>query len=102
MTGPNITAMILDVNSPENRGAVFSIFNLTDSLGQGFGRFVAGSLSGLFGLAAALAICSGFWIFCAALIIAVIFTFTADMARHHEHLRGVAQQMRDAARADEK
>jgi predicted MFS family arabinose efflux permease len=100
MTGPNITAMILDVNSPENRGAVFSIFNLTDSLGQGFGRFVAGSLSGLFGLTAALAISSGFWVICAALIVAVIFTFTADMARHHAHLRGVAQEMRAAAAGD--
>ena len=102
MTGPNITAMILDVNSPENRGAVFSIFNLTDSLGQGFGRFVAGSLSGFFGLTAALAICSGFWVVCAALIVAVIFTFTADMARHHEHLRGVAREMRAAAAAQGK
>jgi predicted MFS family arabinose efflux permease len=101
MTGPNITAMILDVNSPENRGAVFSIFNLTDSLGQGFGRFVAGSLSGLFGLTAALAISSGFWVFCAALIVAVIFTFTADMARHHAHLDGVAREMRAAAAATE-
>jgi predicted MFS family arabinose efflux permease len=99
MTGPNVTAMILDVNSPENRGAVFSIFNLTDSLGQGFGRFVAGSLSGLFGLTAALAICSGFWVICAALIVAVIFTFTLDMARHHERLAAVAREMSATAAA---
>jgi predicted MFS family arabinose efflux permease len=97
MTGPNVTAMIMDVNAPENRGAVFSIFNLTDSLGQGFGRFVAGSLSGLFGLTAALAICSGFWIVCAALIAAVIFTFTIDMARHHERLAETARQMSASA-----
>lgn len=99
MTGPNITAMILNVNSPENRGAVFSIFNLTDSLGTGFGRWVAGSLSGFFGLTTALAICSGFWVFCAALILAVVFTFAGDAARHHEHLRAVAVEMKASAAA---
>jgi predicted MFS family arabinose efflux permease len=99
MTGPNVTAMILDVNAPENRGAVFSIFNLTDSLGQGFGKFVAGSLSGLFGLTASLAICSGFWSICAALILVVAFTFMADMARNHEKLAAVAAEMNAAAAA---
>ena len=32
MTGPNMRTMLLDTNVPENRGAIFSIFNLTDSV----------------------------------------------------------------------
>ncbi|MCK7472029.1 MAG: hypothetical protein MZU95_15715 [Desulfomicrobium escambiense] len=45
MAGPNMRTMLLDVNPPEDRGPIFSIFNLTDSLGTGLGRWVAGMLS---------------------------------------------------------
>jgi predicted MFS family arabinose efflux permease len=44
LTGPNMKLMLMNVNVLENRGAIFSIFNLTDSLGSGFGRFVGGWL----------------------------------------------------------
>jgi predicted MFS family arabinose efflux permease len=99
MTGPNMNSMLLDVNAPESRGAVFSIFNLTDSLGMGFGRFVAGSLSGLFGLAASLAICTGFWAICGALLLVTVFTFAGDLARNRERLRATAEEMRKLAGA---
>jgi predicted MFS family arabinose efflux permease len=94
MTGPNMNSILLDVNAPESRGAVFSIFNLTDSLGTGFGQFVAGSLSGLFGLTISLAICSGFWVVCAVLLVIVVYAFVADMERNRERLRAAADEMR--------
>jgi predicted MFS family arabinose efflux permease len=97
MTGPNMNSMLLDVNAPESRGAVFSIFNLTDSLGMGFGRFVAGSLSGLLGLTASLAICSGFWAICAGLLLVTVFTFVADMEVNRERISATAEDMRKLA-----
>jgi MFS family permease len=89
-----MNSILLDVNAPESRGAVFSIFNLTDSLGTGFGQFVAGSLSGLFGLTISLAICSGFWVVCAVLLVIVVYAFVADMERNRERLRAAADEMR--------
>jgi predicted MFS family arabinose efflux permease len=97
MTGPNMNSILLDVNAPESRGAVFSIFNLTDSLGMGFGRFVAGSLSGLFGLTASLAICSGFWAICALFLFMTVLVFVGDMEGNRARLRAAADEMRQAA-----
>jgi predicted MFS family arabinose efflux permease len=97
MTGPNMNSMILDVNAPEDRGAVFSLFNLTDSLGTGFGRFVAGTLSGFLGLTAALAISSAFWVICAILLMVVVLTFVPDLERNHARLKKTAEEMRSLA-----
>ena len=37
MTGVNVRAMTVNVNSPRDRGTAFAWFNLTDDLGKGFG-----------------------------------------------------------------
>ncbi len=94
MTGPNMKTMLLDVNAPEQRGAIFSIFNLTDSLGTGLGRAVAGMLSGAVGLSLSLAICSGFWIFCAILLVVVAAFFIPDIRRLKERMEAAAEEMR--------
>jgi predicted MFS family arabinose efflux permease len=98
MTGPNMKTMLLDVNAPEQRGAIFSIFNLTDSLGTGLGRAVAGMLSGAVGLSLSLALCSGFWLFCAVLLIVVAAFFIPDIERLKSRMRQVADEMRLGAR----
>ncbi|MEI8095830.1 MAG: MFS transporter [Spirochaetales bacterium] len=94
MTGPNAKTMLLDTNPPEHRGAIFSIFNITDSLGTGFGRFVAGMLSGAFGLAMALALCSLMWVFCTVFLILAAVPFVKDIATLKTRLQAVAQEMR--------
>ena len=58
LTGPNVRIMLLDTNVPENRGAIFSIFNLTDSVGTGIGKYIAGLLSVGFGLSFAINVCT--------------------------------------------
>jgi predicted MFS family arabinose efflux permease len=98
MTGPNMKTMLLDVNAPEQRGAIFSIFNLTDSLGTGVGRGVAGLLSGAVGLSLSLAICSGFWILCVVLLFAVTVFFVPDIGRLKARMQRVADEMRFGAR----
>ncbi|HTX73469.1 MAG TPA: MFS transporter [Rectinemataceae bacterium] len=94
MTGPNMRTMLLDVNVPENRGAIFSVFNLTDSLGTGLGKFVGGLLSVSFGLGVAITSSAAFWIPCAVVLwIAGVF-FAKDIAAVHAAMENVAADMR--------
>jgi len=100
MTGPNMKTMLLDVNAPEQRGAIFSIFNLTDSVGTGIGRGIAGLLSGLIGsLALPIALCSTLWIICSVLLIVVSFHFLADVEKLRELMKSVASEMKKLAKA---
>jgi hypothetical protein len=96
MTGPNMKTMLLDVNAPEERGAIFSIFNLTDSLGTGLGRGVAGLLSGALGLAMSLAICSTLWVFCTAFLLIVSLFFVSDIESLRSRMRAAAAEMKTA------
>ena len=94
MTGPNMRTMLLDTNVPENRGAIFSIFNLTDSLGTGFGKWVAGILSVAVGLTASISICSAFWYGCAFVLFLAAAIFPLDIAKQKERLEEIAKQMK--------
>jgi MFS family permease len=86
--------MLLDVNAPEQRGAIFSIFNLTDSVGTGIGRGVAGLLSGLIGsLAVPIALCSTLWGLCAILLFIVSLYFIADVEALRASMKKVAEEM---------
>jgi predicted MFS family arabinose efflux permease len=96
MTGPNMKAMLLDVNLPEARGAIFSIFNLTDSLGTGIGRWVAGLLSATLGLSAALGISTAFWFLCGAVLFAARLIFPPDRISLHREMEAAAAEMKAA------
>jgi MFS family permease len=100
MTGPNMKTMLLDVNAPEQRGAIFSIFNLTDSVGTGIGRGVAGLLSGLIGsLAIPIAICSTLWGLCAVFLFIVSLYFLSDVASLRDAMKRVAEEMKKTVKA---
>lgn len=94
ITGPNMKTMLLDVNVPEDRGAIFSIFNLTDSLGTGLGRWVAGILSVAVGLSGSLAISASFWVICAVVLVLAVRYFARDIAALKERMAKVAVEMR--------
>ncbi|HON14361.1 MAG TPA: MFS transporter [Treponema sp.] len=94
MTGPNMRTMLLDVNVPESRGPIFSIFNLTDSLGTGFGRFVAGFLSVAFGLMASLSISVSFWIFCGIVLWFTSSIFPPDRQVLKATMSQIAEEMK--------
>lgn len=94
MTGPNMRTMLLDVNVPENRGAIFSVFNLTDSVGTGIGKFVGGMLSVSFGLGVAITVSAAFWIPCAIVLWIASYVFSKDIDTVHVALERVAQDMR--------
>ncbi|AKI96721.1 MFS transporter [Kosmotoga pacifica] len=96
MTGPNMKTMLMNVNIPENRGRIFSVFNLTDSLGTGVGKVFAGSVSATLGsLSAAMNISAFFWIPCAIVLLFAVYTLSNDVERLHRKMELVARTMGD-------
>jgi len=98
MTGPNVRTMLLDTNVPENRGAIFSVFNLTDSVGTGIGKYVAGLLSASFGLAAAMSTSAAFWVPCAILLLVAAAVFAPDIKELQRKMVEVATEMKASTR----
>jgi len=93
--------MLMNVNVPENRGAIFSIFNLTDSLGTGFGRFVGGWMVQLLTIGPALAISSLFWLPCGVLLIMLVNRFPRDVERLRGVMRKLGEEMAAKAKGAE-
>jgi predicted MFS family arabinose efflux permease len=79
ITGPNIRAIFLDVNVPENRGIMLSVANLTDVMGGGIGPLLGGILADRFGLTFVLYISIAFWIPCAFLWLPLIRAIPNDI-----------------------
>lgn len=94
ITNPNCKTMLLDVNVPENRGAIFSLFNLTDSVGTGFGKFIGGILSVSFGIDKALGISAAMWIPCSILLFVISYLFNKDIKKMGLKLQAAAEQMK--------
>ncbi|HPE69327.1 MAG TPA: MFS transporter [Thermotogota bacterium] len=91
-TGPNMKMMLLNVNRPQDRGRIFSVFNLTDSLGAGFGKFFGGTVSIALGsLAAAMKISALFWFGCAVVLLLLIPFFEGDIATLKNKMRGLGR-----------
>lgn len=93
ITGPNVKAMLLNVNTPETRGSIFSLFNLTDDLGKGFGPVIISILIAQFGRLIAFNIANFFWLACGLLLLVMIWTFPKDEAALHATLARRAKTM---------
>lgn len=93
LTGPNVKMMLMNVNVPENRGAIFSIFNLTDSLGTGVGRAVGGWLAALLTIGPAMTISSLFWLPCGIFLLVLASRFPRDVEALRQDMRNLADQM---------
>jgi MFS family permease len=92
-TGPNVKMMLLNVNEPKDRGRIFSIFNLTDSVGTGIGRFVGGSLSVALGtLGAALEVTAYFWLACGFLLMLSAWYFEIEVEALNKKMRALAME----------
>lgn len=79
--GINISSTLMDVNPPENRGTLFSIFNLTDSLGKGIGPVLGGFMAVNFGLFFTMNLATLFWIPCGLLVLSLLRFAPSEMDR---------------------
>jgi MFS family permease len=94
MTGPNVYTMLINVNPPERRGAAFSLLNLFNDLGRGFGAWVVGGLAATLGRVAAFHIANAMWILCGVALFALIFLFPREEAALQERLQELAKKKR--------
>jgi len=93
LTGPNVKFMLLNVNEPQDRGRIFSIFNLTDSLGTGVGRWIGGSFSVLLGsLGAAMRVSAYFWFGCSVFLFLLTFYFAKDVQTLEQKMVALGQE----------
>lgn len=77
--GINISSLLMDVNPPENRGTLFSIFNLTDSMGRGVGPVLGGFMALRLGLPMTMNLAVLFWIPCGLLVLLLLKFTPAEM-----------------------
>jgi MFS family permease len=78
IAGPNIRAIIINTNLPENRGAVLGVFNLADDLGKGLGPYFVGTLILLLPRVLAYNVAVLFWIPCAFFWLFMVKTMIHD------------------------
>jgi len=92
--GINISSMLMDVNPPENRGTLFSIFNLTDSLGRGVGPVLGGFLAVNFGLLSTMNLATLCWIPCGLLVLSLLKFAPREMDQLRSEMKQRAEQIK--------
>jgi len=78
ITAPNMKAVLMNVNHPNTRGMAFSIYNLADGLGRGFGPFIISFFILQFGRQWGFNIANGIWFFCGISILLMMKTYSKD------------------------
>jgi len=78
----NIRALLMNVNSPSERGQVFSFYNFFDSIGKGLGPAIGGViLASTDDYQLMVNIAVSFWLICALLFSGTIVTVENDRAK---------------------
>ena len=78
ITAPNMKAVLMNVNHPNTRGMAFSIYNLADDLGRGFGPFIISFFILQFGRKWGFNLANGIWFFCGIFILLMMKTYPKD------------------------
>lgn len=84
VTGPNIRAVLMNVNDSEVRGTCFSAFTLTDDLGKGLGPSIIVAMTAIFGRRLAYTLAFSFWWLSGLILLGLRSSLPGDMSRHGE------------------
>ncbi|WCL48533.1 MFS transporter [Leptospira sp. GIMC2001] len=88
LTGANVRAVLINVNVPKRRSAIFSLYNLTDDLGKGLGPAMSAMILAIStDRALALSISILFWIPCSLFWIIIGMNYKKDVESMHEELK---------------
>lgn len=79
VAGPNIKAILLNVNAPEHRGTVFALHNLFDGIGRGVGILIGGFMIAALGYPFTIYFSALMWIPCGLLYLAIYWTINKDL-----------------------
>jgi len=90
MTAPNIYTMLINVNPPERRGAAFSLLNLFNDLGRGFGAWVVGGMAATLGRVTAFHVANLMWLGCGLALLALVWLFPREEAALQKRLADIA------------
>ena len=94
MTSSNVKAVLIDVNPPENRGTIFSLFNMADDLGKGLAPFLIGSVLAVhFGRVTSYNISILMWLICGVVWIALVKVFPKDVLALERQMAERAKQI---------
>lgn len=99
-TSPNMNAILLNVNTPETRGSVLSLFNLVNDLGKGFGPFIISILIVHFGRVSAFNISNLFWVVCGIVLLLAAKTLPKDQADLNHYLKEKAKAIKEGGNHD--
>lgn len=92
----NVKAMLMNVNRPEHRGSVFSVFNLADSIGKGIGPALGGMLMG-FGYLVMMNVAISFWLICSLIMLLVSTTIGRDRQALLDLMASRAEKIADSS-----
>ncbi|CAE7236216.1 nek2 [Symbiodinium necroappetens] len=81
LAGPNIRAVLMNVNPSERRGTVFSAFTLCDDLGKGLGPSIVVALVSLLGRRKAFTLAFGAWWISGAIVTQLRSSLSIDASR---------------------
>lgn len=82
VTGPNIRAILMNVNDGEVRGTVFSAFTLFDDLGKGLGPSIIVAATAVFGRRMAYTLSFALWWLSGAILFQLRYSLPRDAAKH--------------------
>eukprot|EP00798_Chlamydomonas_sp_ICE-L_P021214 gene21214-28123_t len=91
VAGPNLRAILLNVNEPETRGVACALQTLTDDLGKALGPAFVAIFIGQLGRTGAFNIAVCAWFPCGLLLLALMFTMRKDEAAMQHRLQMTAE-----------
>ena len=97
VTGPNVRAMLLNVNAPETRGSIFALYNLADDLGRGLGPFFISALIVAMGRQGAFNVSILFWVACGGFLLILARYYPADEKALDEAMAERARVLKGAS-----
>lgn len=80
LAGPNMRAIMLNVNDPETRGVALAMQTVTDDLGRGIGPIIVAGFIGGLGRQHAFNVAIAGWVPCGLLLLGLVFCMSKDEA----------------------
>ncbi|TGK64732.1 MFS transporter [Leptospira wolffii] len=97
VTGPNVRALIMNVNPPKSRSSMFALYNLTDNLGNGLGPAMAALLLTILpDRTTAFTISILFWVPSGLSWLYILKNFKKDHDWMHQELADEAKRIKGA------
>ena len=91
--GPNMRAMMMNVNEPETRGVALALQTTLDDLGKGLGPALVAALISHVGRTTAFNISTAGWVLCGILLLSTAFTLEHDEAAMQHRLKNTVSRL---------